>query len=389
MSHTGEQRAAERRRGVEDPDGEWGEQARAINWFRRPRTILGGVLNTCYNALDRHVIAGRAEHTALVHHSAITGEQRSYSYAELTDQVARIGGALTVMGVGKGDRVVIHLPMVAEAAMAMLACARIGAVHAVVSGGCTVSELAVQIDDARPKVVLTASCALEGSRVIACKPLVDEALEKASHTVDHVLVLQRPQLTAELVEPRDVDWRMMTRPGAFEPASCVDVAATDLLYILHTSGAAGQPKRIVRDNGAHAVALVHSMRVHDVGPDDVLFTTSDVSSVEGHSHLVYGPLLVGATTVMYEGDPVVAPDAGASWKAVADHGVTCMITAAETIEAIRTGDVEGELIKTNDTSTLRQLFLVGEPDPDTTQWISERLSVEAVTPLPRGGDSSG
>ncbi|MGD7788832.1 AMP-binding protein [Propionibacteriaceae bacterium Y1700] len=388
MSHTGEQSAADRRRGVEDPDGEWGEQARAINWFRRPRTALDGVLNTCYNALDRHVIAGLAEHTALVHHSAITGEQRSYSYAELTDQVARIGGALTVMGVGKGDRVVIHLPMVAEAAMAMLACARIGAVHAVVSGGCTVSELAVQIDDARPKVVLTASCVLQGSRVIAGKPLVDEALEKASHTVDHVLVLQRPQLTAELVEPRDVDWRMMTRPGAFEPASCVDVAATDPLYLLHTSGT-GKPEGIVRDNGPHAMALVHAMQVQEVGPDDVMFTASEVSSQEGHSHLVYGPLLVGATTVMYEGDPVGATDTGAIWKAVADHGVTCMITAAETIEAVRKVDAEGELIKAHDTSMLRQLFLVGEPDPDTTQWISERLSVEAVTPLPRGGDSDG
>ncbi|MDN5726801.1 MAG: AMP-binding protein, partial [Propionibacteriales bacterium] len=303
---------------------------------------------------------------------------RSYSYAELLDHVSRLAGALTAMGVSAGDRVVIYLPMIAEAAMAMLACARIGAVHAVVFGGFAANELAARIDDAEPSVVLTASCGLEGSRVIAYKPLVDAALAKASHRVDHVMVLQRPELAADLIEPRDVDWQTMTRPGAVEPAACVDVAATDPLYILHTSGTTGRPKGIVRDNGGYAVALSYSMRtVYDVGPDDVMFTASDVGWVVGHSYIVYAPLLVGATTVMYEGKPVGTPDAGAFWKVIADHGVTCMFTAPTALRAIRR--VDPELIKAHDTATLRHLFLAGERlDPDTWRWASDHLGVPVV-----------
>ena len=341
-------------RSLGDPEDFWRDQARAVSWIRKPKRILDSTaaplyrwypdatLNTCYNALDRHVIAGRADEPALIFHSAITGERRTYSYARLLDEVARFGGALRELGVGAGDRVVIYLPMVPEAAIAMLACARIGAVHSVVFGGFAPAELSARIDDARPKVIVSASCGLEAGRVIAYKPMLDAALDRSRHQPDHCVILQRPQLRADLVEGRDLDWSMIMKPGLFEPASCVEVAATDPLYILYTSGTTGTPKGIVRDHGGHAVALTYSMRtVYDVGEGDVMFTASDVGWVVGHSYIVYGPLLAGATTVLYEGKPVGTPDAGAFAAVVAEHRVTVMFTAPTALRAIRKVDPDG------------------------------------------------
>ena len=337
-------------------------------------------LNTCYNALDRHVIAGRADEPALIFHSAITGERRTYSYARLLDEVARFGGALRELGVGPGDRVVIYLPMVAEAAIAMLACARIGAVHSVVFGGFAPGELSARIDDARPKVIVSASCGLEAGKVIAYKPLLDAALDRSRHQPDYCVILQRPQLTAELVEGRDLDWAMIMKPGLFEPGSCVEVAATDPLYILYTSGTTGRPKGIVRDQGGHAVALAYSMRtIYDVGAGDVMFTASDVGWVVGHSYIVYGPLLVGATTILYEGKPVGTPDAGAFAAVIAEHRVTVMFTAPTALRAIRKVDPEGSLTTDHDLSSLRALFLAGERlDPDTYAWASRAAGVPVI-----------
>jgi propionyl-CoA synthetase len=379
-------------RSLGDPEEFWREQARAVTWIRTPKRILDpdaaplyrwfpdATLNTCYNALDRHVIAGRADEPALIFHSAVTGERRIYSYARLLDEVARFGGALRELGVGPGDRVVIYLPMVAEAAIAMLACARIGAVHSVVFGGFAPAELSARIDDARPKVIVSASCGLEAGKVIAYKPMLDAALDRSLHRPDYCVILQRPQLAAELVEGRDLDWSVIMKPGLFEPASCVEVAATDPLYILYTSGTTGKPKGIVRDQGGHAVALAYSMRaVYDVGPGDVMFTASDVGWVVGHSYIVYGPLLVGATTVLYEGKPVGTPDAGAFAAVVAEHRVTAMFTAPTALRAIRKVDPEGRLTADRDLSSLRALFLAGERlDPDTYAWAHRLLGVPVV-----------
>lgn len=379
-------------RSLQDPEGFWAEQAAALDWFRPPQQILDadkapfyrwfpdGVLNTSYNALDRHVINGRGEQPALIFHSAVTGARDTYTYAELLDRVARLGGALTGLGVKQGDRVVIYLPMIAEAAIAMLACARIGAVHSVVFGGFASTELATRIDDALPRVVISASCGLEAGRVIPYKPLLDSALEKSDHQPDHCMIVQRDEQRAELVEPRDLDYRLLMRPAAFEPARPVDVMATDPLYILYTSGTTGKPKGIIRDNGGHAVALAYSMRtVYDIGPGDVMFTASDVGWVVGHSYIVYAPLLVGATTILYEGKPVGTPDAGAFWQVVEEHRVKALFTAPTAIRAIRKVDPEGELIKTHDTSSLETLFLAGERlDPDTFVWAGKQLGVPVV-----------
>ena len=374
-----------------DPAGYWAGQASRVDWFTRPRTVLDhgrphgrwysdGVLNTSYNALDRHVIAGRGEQPALIFHSAITGDRRTYTYAELLDHVARLGGALTGLGVAAGDRVVIYLPMIAEAAIAMLACARIGAVHSVVFGGFAPGELAARIDDAEPKVIISASCGLEGSRVVEYKPLLDAALQRARHQPEHCVIIQRPQVAAELVEPRDLDFRQLMRPAAFEPAVPVDVAATDPLYILYTSGTTGKPKGIVRDNGGHAVALCYAMdEVFDVGPGEVMFTASDVGWVVGHSFIVYGPLLAGATTVLYEGKPVGTPDAGAFWQVVEEHRAVALFTAPTAIRAIRTVDPDGEFLTAKDLTSLRTLFLAGERlDPDTYAWVSDQLGIPVV-----------
>jgi propionyl-CoA synthetase len=374
------------------PEDFWRDQARAVSWIRKPRRILDTTaeplprwfpdasLNTCYNALDRHVIAGRADEPAMIFHSAITGERRTYSYARLLDEVARVGGALRELGVAAGDRVVIYLPMVAEAAIAMLACARIGAVHSVVFGGFAPAELSARIDDARPKVIMSASCGLEADKVIAYKPMLDAALARSTHQPDYCMILQRPQLTADLVEGRDLDWALITKPGLFEPASCVEVAATDPLYVLYTSGTTGRPKGIVRDHGGHAVALSYSMRtVYDLGEDDVMFTASDVGWVVGHSYIVYGPLLVGATTVLYEGKPVGTPDAAAWWRVVAEHGVTTLFSAPTAVRAIRKVDPDGSLLADHDLSSLRTVLLAGERlDPDTYAWASARLGVPVI-----------
>ena len=379
------------RRSIEDPDGFWGEAAGAIDWIRKPATILddsrppfyrwftGATLNTCYNALDRHVVAGRADQLALVHDSPVTGTTSHYTYAELLDHVARFAGVLRALGVEQGDRVVIYLPMVPEAVISMLACARIGAVHSVVFGGFAPAELAARIEDAAPKVVVSASCGIERSRVIPYKPMLDEAIERSSHPPQRCVIVQREQLTAELTD-RDVDWATMMRPDAVEPAGCVAVEATDPLYVLYTSGTTGKPKGIVRDHGGHAVALRWSMtNVFGMQPGDVWFTASDVGWVVGHSYIVYAPLLTGCTTILYEGKPVGTPDAGAFWRIVEQYGVSGVFTAPTAIRAVKKEDPDGELIREHDLSTLRTLFLAGERlDPDTYTWAADRLGIPVV-----------
>lgn len=375
-----------------DPEGYWLRQAALIDWFRSPTRALDaergpifgwypdGALNTAYNALDRHVIAGRADQPALIHHSAITGTRKTWTYAELLDHVARLAGALRGLGVEPGDRVVIYLPMVPEAAMAMLACARIGAIHSVVFGGFAPAELAVRIDDAQPKVIISASCGLEAQRVIEYKPMLDRAIDRAAHKPQHCVILQREQVTAPLIEGRDLDFATLMRPGAFEPAVAVDVRATDPLYILYTSGTTGKPKGIVRDNGGHAVALAVSMRdIFSVGPGEVMFTASDVGWVVGHSYIVYGPLIAGATTVLYEGKPVGTPDAGEFWRVVHEHGAKSMFTAPTALRAIRKVDPEGAFISEIGIPSLQALYLAGERlDPDTYHWATERVGVPVI-----------
>jgi propionyl-CoA synthetase len=374
-------------RSLSDPDGFWGEAAQSIEWETAPPTVLddsnpplyrwftGGRLNTCANALDRHVAAGHGGRLALIYDSPITDSRRAFTYAELTDEVARFAGALRSLGVQVGDRVVVYMPMVPEAAIAMLACARLGAVHSVVFGGFAPQELAVRIDDAAPKAVVSASCGIEPTRTIAYKPLLDKALELADHDVAHCVVLQRPQLEADLVEGRDVSWT--DAMAAAEPVAPVPVAATDPLYILYTSGTTGRPKGIVRDNGGHAVALAWSMpNVYDIGPGDVWWAASDVGWVVGHSYIVYAPLFVGATTVMYEGKPVGTPDAGAFWRVVSEYGVKAVFAAPTAFRAIKKEDPEGEHLSRYDTSCLVNLFMAGERlDPDTYEWATRTVGV--------------
>ncbi len=383
--------AAAHRRSLHDPSGFWGEAARAIDWVVPPKRVLDddappfyrwfpdATLNTCYNALDRHVIGGRADQAALIYDSPVTGTVRTLTYAQLLEQVARFGGVLRALGVGRGDRVVIYLPMVPEAVIAMLACARIGAVHSVVFGGFAPHELAIRIDDATPKVVVSASCGIEPTRTIAYKPMLDAAIEQATHKPDRCVILQRPQLEAELGE-RDVDWATLMRPGAVDPAEVVPVAATDPLYILYTSGTTGKPKGIVRDNGGHAVALRWSMNnVYGVHPGEVFWAASDVGWVVGHSYIVYAPLLAGATTVLYEGKPVGTPDAGAFWRVISQHKVAALFTAPTAFRAIRKEDPDAALLARYDISSLRTLFLAGERlDPDTFEWAGKVLGVPVV-----------
>lgn len=377
------------RQSIEDPAGFWGEAANGIDWVRPPQMILDdsaaplyrwfpdGRLNTCFNALDRHVIAGRADQAALVYTSPVTGTERTYTYAQLLENVARFAGALHELGVEKGDRVVLSMPMIPEAVIGMLACARIGAVHSVVFGGFAAEELALRIDDAEPKVVLSASCGIEPNRLVPYKPLLDEALSIARHRPDACVIWQREQLTADLGE-RDHDWRELLARAV--PVSCTDLDATDPLYVLYTSGTTGKPKGIVRDNGGHAVALVWSMRsIFDIGPGDVWWAASDVGWVVGHSYIVYAPLLIGATTVLYEGKPVGTPDAAAFWRVIADHQVKGLFTAPTAIRAIRKEDPDATLIGDHDTSSLASLFMAGERlDPDTYQWATEALDVPVV-----------
>ncbi|MGZ4493509.1 MAG: propionyl-CoA synthetase [Nocardioides sp.] len=382
----------EHARSIEDPQGFWGEQARLVDWIKRPTRVLDaenapfyrwfpdGTLNTCYNALDRHVVRGHGDRTALVYDSPVTGTKQRFTYAQLTEKVAIFAGALRGFGVEKGDRVVIYMPMVPEAVVAMLACARIGAVHSVVFGGFAPHELAVRIDDARPKVVVSASCGIEPSRTVEYKPMLDRALELATHRPDAVVVKQRPQVQASLVEGRDYDWDLVMKAGATATAECVEVAATDPLYVLYTSGTTGKPKGIVRDNGGHAVAMAWSLpNIYDVHDGQVWWTASDVGWVVGHSYIVYGPLINGATTVLYEGKPVGTPDAGAFWRVLAEYGVEALFTAPTAIRAIKKEDPTGDLLAGHDLSRLRTVFLAGERlDPDTYQWASDELGVPVV-----------
>jgi propionyl-CoA synthetase len=375
---------------IENPRAFWADAARAVSWTRDPRQVLDdsnppfyrwfpdGELNTCTNALDRHVNAGRADQPALIYDSPVTGTHRTYTYSELRDQTAKFAGVLRGLGVGKGDRVVIYLPMIPEAVIAMLACARLGAVHSVVFGGFAAHELAARIDDARASVVVSASCGVEPSRVVEYKPMLDAAIDACAFPPRSCVIVQRDQRRCGLDADRDRDWDHMME--AARPVDAVPVAATDPLYVLYTSGTTGKPKGIVRDNGGHAVALLWTMtNIYDIGPGDVFWAASDVGWVVGHSYIVYGPLLAGATTVLYEGKPVGTPDPGAFWRVVSDHRVKSLFTAPTAIRAIRKEDPDGEYMGKYDLSCLRYLFQAGERlDPDTYAWASARLGVPVV-----------
>ncbi|MGA8380233.1 MAG: AMP-binding protein, partial [Stellaceae bacterium] len=374
----------------ERPEEFWAEAAEAIDWERRWDQVLdcsrppfsrwfpGARLNTCWNALDRHVAAGNGERTALIWDSPVSGEVAHFTYRRLRDAVARLAGVLTGLGVGKGDRVLIYMPMVPQAAMAMLACARIGAIHSVVFGGFAAHELATRIDAARPRAILAASCGIEVERIIPYKPLLDAAIAEAKSKPEHCLVLQRPMCRADLVAGRDHDWDELA--AAARPADCVPVLATDPLYILYTSGTTGIPKGVVRDNGGHAVALRWSLpNIYGVAPDEVFWTASDVGWVVGHSYIVYAPLLLGCTTVMYEGKPVGTPDAGAFWRVIGQHGVRVFFTAPTAFRAIKREDPDGQLIRRHDLGKFRALFLAGErADPPTVAWAEEHLGVAVI-----------
>ncbi|WP_435099706.1 propionyl-CoA synthetase [Arhodomonas sp. AD133] len=378
------------RRSVNDPEGFWREQARELDWYTFPEHILsrddhghyrwfeGGRLNTCYLAVDRHVERGCGEQPAIIYDSPVTDTQTYITFRELRERVARCAGALRKLGVGHGDRVVIYMPMIPETLVAMLACARLGAVHSVVFGGFSPRELAVRIDDARPEVLVSASCGIEFDRVISYKPLVDRALEMADHPPRHTLIVARDQAEAELQPGRDHDWETLVSTAT--PAEAVPVAATDPLYILYTSGTTGKPKGVVRDNGGHAVAMNFSMEaIYATEPGDVYWAASDVGWVVGHSYIVYGPLIRGCTTVVYEGKPVRTPDAGAFWRVIAEHGVKTFFTAPTAFRAIKKEDPDAEYLRRYDISSLRALFVAGERlDPPTYDWLHTHLPCPVI-----------
>ncbi len=377
-----------------DPEAFWAKAAGALEWTKTwdrvfdptqgvyGRWFAGGVMNTCYNAVDRHVAGGRADQNALIYDSPITGRKRAYTYAELKGEVETLAAVIAAQGVTRGDRVIIYMPMVPEAAFAMLACARIGAIHSVVFGGFAARELATRIDDAQPKLIVSASCGLEPGRIVAYKPLLDEAIATSGHKVDKCLVLQRDDLRCDLIAGRDTDYEaaMAEARAAGRVAACVPVAATDPLYILYTSGTTGQPKGVVRDNGGHAVALHWSMQaMYGVNPGEVFWAASDVGWVVGHSYIVYAPLLAGCTTILYEGKPVGTPDAGAFWRVISEHKVAVLFTAPTAFRAIKQRDPEGELVGQYDLSHFRTLFLAGErADPDTIKWAERKLNVPVI-----------
>ena len=377
-------------RSLADPEGFWSEAAEAIHWEKKWDTLIddsnppfyrwfaGAECNTCYNAVDRHVEEGRADQLAVIYDSPITGSKKTFTYRELQTEVAKCAGVLRKHGVGKGDPVIVYMPMVPEAVISMLACARLGAVHSVVFGGFAANELATRIDDCAPKVILSASCGIEPGRIIAYKPLLDEAQEIASHKVDACVILQREQQTCDLIDEHDYDW--VSEMATATPADCVTVAATDPLYILYTSGTTGQPKGVVRDNGGHMVALKWSMKnIYNVNPGDVYWAASDVGWVVGHSYIVYAPLLNGNTTIVFEGKPVGTPDAGQFWRVIAEHNVSVMFTAPTAFRAIKKEDPKAELLQQYRMEKFHTLFLAGErTDPDTLHWAEDNLKVPVI-----------
>jgi propionyl-CoA synthetase len=372
-----------------DPDGFWLRAAEAIDWVKAPtkafeaalgvygRWFPDAVCNTCYNAVDRHVEKGRGDQAALIYDSPVTSTKRIYTYLEIQNEVSTLGAVLARHGVKQGDRVIIYMPMVPEAVFAMLACARIGAVHSVVFGGFAPNELATRINDAKPKLIIAGSCGIEPGRVIAYKPMLDAAIDMAAHKPDACLILQRAELSADLIEGHDHDYaiEMAASRGAGETSDCVPLAATDPLYILYTSGTTGQPKGVVRDNGGHMVAIAWSMgAIYGVNPGDVFWAASDVGWVVGHSYIAYGPLLIGATTILYEGKPIGTPDAGAFWRIIDEYDVVALFTAPTAFRAIKKEDPDGTFITQYDLSKFRTLFLAGErADPPTVKWAEEKL----------------
>jgi propionyl-CoA synthetase len=375
---------------IKTPDVFWAKAAEDLHWYKKWDKVLddskkpfyrwftGGIVNTCYNALDYHVANGRADQIALIYDSPVTDTVKKYTYTQLRDEVAIFAGALAARGVVKGDRVLIYMPMIAEAAVAMLACARLGAVHSVVFGGFAANELATRINDAKPRVIVTASCGIEIKRVIPYKALLDGAIEMADSKPETCIIFQRPMETAALIAGRDIDWA--TAIKGVKPHDCVPVAATDPLYILYTSGTTGIPKGVVRDNGGHMVALKWTMKaVYNVDAGDVYWAASDVGWVVGHSYIVYGPLLKGCTTILYEGKPVGTPDAGAFWRVISQHKVKALFTAPTAFRAIKREDPEGKLIKNYDISSFATLFLAGErSDPDTLKWAENNIKVPVI-----------
>lgn len=373
-----------------EPEAFWLDAAGAIDWTKRPQSALNatraplyewftdGLVNTCWNAVDRHVLAGRGKQAAIIHDSPVTGTKHVITYAELLDRVSRLAGALKARGVAKGDRVIIYVPMVPEALEAMLACTRIGAIHSVVFGGFAAAELAVRIDDCKPKAIIAASCGIEPNRVVHYKPLLDGAIDQATHKPDFCVILQREQEVAKLIEGRDLAWHSFQY--GVEPAPCEPVEGNHPAYILYTSGTTGAPKGVVRPTAGHLVALAWTMRaIYDCGPGDVFWAASDVGWVVGHSYICYAPLIAGCTTIVYEGKPVGTPDAGAFWRVIAEHKVRAFFTAPTALRAIKRDDPDGALVKDYDLSRLNALYLAGErADPDTVNWASRHLKVPVV-----------